>query len=126
MLRHGRRILDCIVIVCGSCPDQAGPHIINYTEQILAGYRTPRLHLVDYDSRNPTVSQFLAQLANTRDTNSFHCFAAGSDEAIYTSDDIARLLREITDAQYNVINYTGIHHNLVHMDGKSHLSMNVR
>lgn len=92
-------MLDCIVIVCGSCSDQAGPHIINYTEQILAGYLTPRLHLVEYDCHNPIVSQFLAQMANTRQTNNFHCYSTSSEVPIYTSDDIARLLKEIQEAQ---------------------------
>ncbi|TPP67442.1 hypothetical protein FGIG_11605 [Fasciola gigantica] len=99
LLRQGRRMLDCIVIVCGSCPDQAGPHIISYTEQLLAGYETPRLHLVDYDSRNLTVSRFLAQLANIHGTNSFHCYSTGNEATIYTSDDIAKILKEISIAQ---------------------------
>ncbi|KAF8568801.1 hypothetical protein P879_07034, partial [Paragonimus westermani] len=100
MLTHGRRTLDCIVIVCGSCPDQAGGHIIDYVEQVLAGQPTPRLHLVAYDCRNPAVNQFLAQLANVRAENVYHCFAANTDASSYTSDEVARLVQEIQQSQY--------------------------
>ncbi|KAF7257606.1 hypothetical protein EG68_05229 [Paragonimus skrjabini miyazakii] len=66
----------------------------------MAGQPIPRLHLVAYDCRNPAVNQFLAQLANIRTENVYHCFAANTDASSYTSDEVARLVQEIQQSQH--------------------------
>ncbi|CAH8589918.1 unnamed protein product [Schistosoma turkestanicum] len=99
MIMFGRKQLDTIVIICGSYPDQPAIFIQQYLEQILAGFTSPRLHLVAYDCHNPEVNQLLAQLATIKTDFIYHCYLSGNESAVYTSDEIARLLKEIDDAQ---------------------------
>ncbi|VDP95474.1 unnamed protein product [Trichobilharzia regenti] len=96
---YGRKQLDVIIIVCGSCPDQPAPFILQYIEQMLAGLSLPRLHLVAYDCHNPDVNQLLAQVATIKNDFIYHCHLSENESAVYTSDEIARLLKEIYDAQ---------------------------
>ncbi|CAH8658444.1 unnamed protein product [Schistosoma rodhaini] len=99
MIMFGRKQLDVIIIVCGSYPDQPAIFIQQYLEQIFAGLTSPRLHLVAYDCRNPEVNQLLAQLATIKSDFIYHCYLTENESAVYTSDEIARLLKEINDAQ---------------------------
>nr|CAH8869212.1 unnamed protein product [Trichobilharzia regenti] len=99
MIMYGRKQLDVIIIVCGSCPDQPAPFILQYIEQMLAGLSLPRLHLVAYDCHNPDVNQLLAQVATIKNDFIYHCHLSENESAVYTSDEIARLLKEIYDAQ---------------------------
>ncbi|VDP77062.1 unnamed protein product [Schistosoma curassoni] len=98
----GRKQLDVIIIICGSYPDQPAIFIQQYLEQIFAGFTSPRLHLVAYDCRNPEVNQLLAQLATIKNDFIYHCYLTENESAVYTSDEIARLLKEINDAQVSV------------------------
>ncbi|CAH8660487.1 unnamed protein product [Schistosoma haematobium] len=99
MIMFGRKQLDVIIIICGSYPDQPAIFIQQYLEQIFAGFTSPRLHLVAYDCRNPEVNQLLAQLATIKNDFIYHCYLTENESAVYTSDEIARLLKEINDAQ---------------------------
>ncbi|CAH8612945.1 unnamed protein product [Heterobilharzia americana] len=99
MIMYGRKQLDVIIIICGSCPDQPTPFILQYLEQILVGFNLPRLHLVAYDCQNPEVNQLLAQMATIKRDFIYHCYVSDNESAVYTSDEIARLLKEVHDAQ---------------------------
>ncbi|CAL8075641.1 unnamed protein product [Calicophoron daubneyi] len=99
IFQAGRRMLDCIVIICGSCPDQSCQHIIDYVEEFMAGYSRPLLHIVSYDCHIPSVNEFLSQLAGLRKDNLYHCFSTASNKPIYTSGEIALLIQEIHKAQ---------------------------
>ncbi|TNN09371.1 von Willebrand factor A domain-containing protein isoform 2 [Schistosoma japonicum] len=99
MIMFGRKQLDVIIIICGSYPDQPAIFIQQYLEQLFAGFTSPRLHLVAYDCNNPETNQLLAQLATIKDNYTYHCYSSENESAVYTSDEIARLLKEINDAQ---------------------------
>ncbi|CAH8500657.1 unnamed protein product [Dicrocoelium dendriticum] len=96
---HGRGLLDCVVIICGSRPDQNGQFIVDYTNQILAGSRLPRLHLVAYDCPDPWTNHFLIEWANARPDNVFHRYRAAVDASVYLSNEVAPLLRNLQAAQ---------------------------
>ncbi|TGZ73162.1 hypothetical protein CRM22_001673 [Opisthorchis felineus] len=100
MFVFGKRQLDCILLICGSKPDQPSDIIIDYVDQMLSSYKAPRLHVVAYDcGHEPGLNQFLARLARVRETNTYHRYAANDETAVFESDEVAQLIREIKEAQ---------------------------
>ncbi|OON14209.1 hypothetical protein X801_10002, partial [Opisthorchis viverrini] len=100
MFMFGKRQLDCILLICGSKPDQPSDIIIDYVDQMLSSYKAPRLHVVAYDcGYDPGLNQFLARLARVRQTNTYHRYAANDEAAVFESDEFAQLIGEIKEAQ---------------------------
>ncbi|PIK60484.1 putative von Willebrand factor A domain-containing protein 3A [Apostichopus japonicus] len=93
--------IDSIVLVLGNCPDQKSEHLVEFTEQKIAGWKVP-LHCVAFDCNNHLTNMTLRKLAEISGGR-YHVYASSNEEQIYTGTDIALLLREIKTAQ-DVIN----------------------
>ncbi|XP_076458970.1 von Willebrand factor A domain-containing protein 3A-like isoform X2 [Babylonia areolata] len=102
-MKHVMRLpdIDSIVIILGSVPDQASELLCDFVIQMGLGRSVP-LHTIAYDCSNHLTNITLKNLAEASGGR-YHCFAASSEEQIYTGTDISLLLKEINRAQ-DVIN----------------------
>ncbi|XP_059162068.1 von Willebrand factor A domain-containing protein 3A-like [Physella acuta] len=98
-MKHVMKIpaLDSIVLVLGSVPDQPSDILCDFIYQMGVG-KGIVLHTVAYDCSNSQTNVTLKKLAESSGGR-YHCYAASSEEQIYTSTDISLLLAEIREAQ---------------------------
>ncbi|KAK7113358.1 von Willebrand factor A domain-containing protein 3A-like [Littorina saxatilis] len=93
--------IDSVVILLGSLPDQPSELLCDYVTQLGVGRCIP-FHTIAYDCSNALANITLRNLAEASGGR-YHCYAASSEEQIYTGTDITLLLKAIHAAQ-DVIN----------------------
>ncbi|XP_069066394.1 von Willebrand factor A domain-containing protein 3A [Pleurodeles waltl] len=89
--------LDSLVIIAGSCPDQAAELLSDFIEQSTIA-KPLHIHTVAFDCCSHQAQASLKALAE-RVGGRYHCYSSKNEEQIYTSSDVQMLVCEYQRAR---------------------------